>query len=110
MRNYESMHWHLWEAIRMEADDMYRRGIISKKLRDDAAEVSQMTVHYGVFGTKLRMRACEVEAKLIPFEEEWRKAINQDQEEMHREVEMCERNFGLQQDLPEGSDFRGIGA
>lgn len=77
MRHPSSMHWHLWEAIRMEVDDMYSKGLVGEELMDKARFISHHTPELGIFSTKLRMMACEVEEALKPIEDAWQNTIEQ---------------------------------
>ena len=109
-RGHESMYWFLWEAIVMQADDMFSKGIIGKELSEEVGLITRRTQELGVFSTKLRIMACEVEAKLIPFEAEWRVAVNKEEEELNNAIEVYERDRRLQQGVSEGSDLHSFGA
>lgn len=78
MRNYSTMHWFLWEAIRDQAYDMYSRKLIGDELMDEVMFISLHTSELGNFGTKLRLMACEVEEKLKPFEGEWNRLLQEE--------------------------------
>lgn len=106
----DDMHWHLWEAIVIEARDMYRKGFVSKKLDSEVTAITRETQKSGRFSEDLRQRACLVAETLEPHTEEWRKVVAIEYEEMNREAEMYERDRGLQQGVSEGTDRNCLGA
>lgn len=105
----EDMHWHLWEAIAVEAHDMYRKGFVSKGLDIEVSAITQETQNSGRFSADLRQRACLVVEAINPHVKEWQKAVAIEYEEMNREAEMYERNRGLQQGFSEGTDRHCFG-
>lgn len=106
----EDMHWHLWEAIAVEAHDMYRKGFVSKGLDIEVSAITQETQNSGRFSDDLRQRACLVVDAINPHVKEWQKAVAIEYEEMNREAEMYERDHGLQQSVSKGSGFHIYGA
>lgn len=106
----EDMHWHLWEAIAVEAHDMYRKGFVGKDLDIEMSAITQETQNSGRFSEALRQRACLVVDAISPHVKEWQKAVAIEYEEMNREAEMYERNYGFQQGVSKGSDFHIYGA
>lgn len=103
MIHVDDMHWHLWEAIVLQAQDMYYKGFVSKELNAEVTAISCETVATGKFSEDLRTRACLVAEALEPNEEEWHKAVAIEYEEMNREAEMYERDHRLQQGVSEGT-------
>lgn len=106
----DDMHWHLWEAIVLQARDMYYKGFVSKELNAEVTAISCETVASGKFSEDLRTRACLVAEALEPNAEEWRKAVAIEYEEMNREAEMYERDRRLQQGVSEGTSIHRFGA
>lgn len=106
----EDMHWHLWEAIAVEAHDMYHKGFVSKGLDIEVSAITQETQNSGRFSDALRQRACLVVEAINPHVKEWQKAVAIEYEGMNREAEMYERDRGLQQGVSEGSGFHLVGA
>lgn len=82
----DDMHWHLWEAITVEAHDMYSKGFISKELNEEVYAISRETQQSKKFSEYLRHRACLVEEALNLHVEEWQKAVAIEYEEMNREA------------------------
>ncbi|QQG33478.1 hypothetical protein [Pectobacterium phage PcCB7V] len=106
----EDMHWHLWEAIVLQARDMYSKGLVSKGLDIEVTAITRETVATGEFSEDLRTRACLVAQALEPNAEEWQKAVAIEYEEMNREAEMYERDYRLQQGVSKGADLHCFGA
>ncbi|AFH21077.1 hypothetical protein CL97_gp193 [Cronobacter phage CR9] len=106
----DDMHWHLWEAIAVEAHDMYRKGFVSKGLDIEVSAITQETQSSGRFSEALRQRACLVVEAINPHVKEWLKAVAIEYEEMNREAEMYERDRRLQQGVSEGADRHCFGA
>lgn len=110
MMHIDDMHWHLWEAIAVEAHDMYSKGFVSKDLNSEVLAITQETQNSGGFSDALRQRACLVAWAIEPHVKEWQKAVTIEYEEMNREAEMYERNHGLQQGVSKGAGFHFHGA
>lgn len=106
----DDMHWHLWEAIVLQARDMYYKGFVSKELNAEVTAISCETVATGKFSEDLRTRACLVAEALESNEEEWHKAVAIEYEVMNREAEMYERDRRLQQGVSEGAGIHRFGA
>lgn len=106
----EDMHWHLWEAIAVQANDMYYKGFVSKGLDIEVSAITQETQTSGRFSADLRQRACLVAEALTPHVKEWQKAVAIEYEEMNREAEMYERDHRLQQGVSKGADLHCFGA
>lgn len=106
----DDMHWHLWEAIMLQARDMYSKGLVSKGLNIEVTAITRETVATGKFSEDLRTRACLVAQALEPNEEEWQKAVTIEYEEMNREAEMYERDYRLQQGVSKGAGLHCFGA
>lgn len=106
----DDMHWHLWEAIAVEAHDMYRKGFVSKGLDIEVSAITQETQNSGRFCEALRQRACLVVEAIDPHVKEWQKAVAIEYEEMNREAEMYERDRRLQQGVSEGAGLHCFGA
>ncbi|AEZ66281.1 hypothetical protein CB7_160 [Pectobacterium phage vB_PatM_CB7] len=106
----DDMHWHLWEAIVLQARDMYSKGLVSKGLDIEVTAITRETVATGEFSEDLRTRACLVAQALEPNAEEWQKAVAIEYEEMNREAEMYERDYRLQQGVSKGADLHCFGA
>lgn len=106
----DDMHWHLWEAIAVEAHDMYRKGFVSKGLDIEVSAITQETQNSGRFPEALRQRACLVVEAINPHVKEWQKAVAIEYEEMNREAEMYERDRRLQQGVSEGAGRHCFGA
>lgn len=81
MRDYKDMHWYLWEAISLQARDMVTKGILNNEQLERVNFIDENTQRLGVFTTKLRRLACEIEEEIIPFEEQWQEAIEREWEE-----------------------------
>lgn len=103
MIHVDDMHWHLWEAIVLQARDMYYKGFVSKELNAEVTAISCETVATGKFSEDLRTRACLVAQALEPNAEEWQKAVAIEYEGMNREAEMYERDYRLQQSVSKGT-------
>lgn len=71
----EDMHWHLWEAIVIQARDMYSKGLVSKELDDEVTAITHATQTSGRFSDDLRSRACLVDEALKPNAEEWHRLL-----------------------------------
>ena len=106
----DDMHWHLWEAVCVEAHDMHSKGFIGKELDEEVTAITRETQDSKRFSEDLRYRACLVVEAINPHVEEWQKAVAIEYEEMNREAEMYERDHGLQQSVSKGAGFHFYGA
>lgn len=82
----EDMHWHLWEAIVIQAHDMYHKGLISRDLETEVDAITKETQDSGKFTEILRTRACLVAGALEPNAKEWQRLVAIEYEEMNREA------------------------
>ena len=78
-RDPNEMHWHLWEAVRLEASEMFRLGLISNILYNKVRYIDQEVKQEGAFTTKLRTLACELEEEIKPFENKLAELLNDEQ-------------------------------
>lgn len=110
MRNHQDMHDFLWEAIETQASDMVSRGLMPKEFGEDVDFITKARIRNKGWNTILRMMACRVEAQMLPKEAEWSRIVNEEHEELNREIEMSERNQRLQQGISQGGGLSGFGA
>lgn len=71
MRNVEDMHWFLWEAIVMQAQDMYSKGLLAESLMCDINFVTTFVEREGKFSEGMRHMACQIEIAVLDKESEW---------------------------------------
>lgn len=83
MRNVEDMHWFLWEAIVMQAQDMYSKGLLAESLMADVNFITTAVKTRGVFSDRMKIMACGIEALMLKKESEWQCMIEAEQEEMY---------------------------
>lgn len=96
MRDFEEMHYYLWEAIRDEAVDMARRGILSCKVAEDFDFIDKSIKRQGCFSEKLRKMACRLEVKVLSNEAVWQRMIEDEmREEIGYAVEMHRADLRL---------------
>lgn len=78
MRDPREMHYYLWEAIRDQAKDMVRLGLIPRGLNEDVDFIDGALKRQGGFNGILSKMACRIEDKLKPGEGEWQRLINEE--------------------------------
>lgn len=81
MRKVEDMHWHLWEAIVMQAQDMYHKGLVSKQIDSEVTAICREVRSTGKFCEQLRIRAILIEGLLEANSEEWQEQVAKEYEE-----------------------------
>lgn len=82
MHDVEDMHWYLWEAISLQAHDMYQKRLVSQGLEIEVNSITKETQASGRFSEDLRTRACRVADALVPNTKEWRRLVAIEYEEM----------------------------
>lgn len=71
----EDMHWHLWEAVVLQAHSMYHKGLVSQGLEIEVNAITKETQTSGRFSEDLRARACLVADALVPNTKEWQRLV-----------------------------------
>lgn len=81
MTDIKDMHWFLWEAIVMQANDMYSKGLLSSALMCDINFVTTFVQREGKFTDGMKYMACQIERSVLAKESEWMALVDKEEEE-----------------------------
>lgn len=80
MRDIKDMHWFLWEAIVMQANDMHSKGLLSSALMCDINFVTTLVQRQGEFSEGMKHMACQIELSVLAKESEWMALVDKEME------------------------------